>query len=163
MVAQTVSSEHCLVLLVNLMTMRDEFSKRAGLSASAILATLTILIFVVLQNYGPESVVRRFHRAAVADDLSSLAQTVLGDPTEAATVALKETVRGLAQSGYRYEFQRLERLDRRVFAYVSYHPPRPGPELIIRWVVDKPRRRWEINSNLSYRPVLPMPGQPNRG
>src|SRR5687767_10393182 len=43
-------------------------SRNHGWTASALLAVLTIAVFFVLQNYGPESAVRRFHDALLRRD-----------------------------------------------------------------------------------------------
>lgn len=133
--------------------MPEEFSRNKAIGASLILTVLTLTVFFILQDYGPESVIRRFHQAALEDDRAAISQTVMGGPDTPWAIKLQQSVRQLAREGYRYEFSRVIRLPRQVYVNVVYYPPGfpavNAPGVVFGWVVQKPQRRWEINPRLT--------------
>lgn len=132
-----------------------DHSRKAAVFSSAVLAVSTLGIFFGLQNYGPESVVRRFHRAATNGDLQTI-RTITNEPTQNfAVVQLVQEIQSLASQGYAYEFQRVQNVPRlRVtVVYVTYRPPRPGPVLTRPWIVGKRDQLWRVEAEATLDPM----------
>lgn len=114
--------------------------------AAAALAVITIFVFWVLQDYGPESAIRRFHDAVLNRDPVALAQVTaeaLNDPN---VVHLEQNVVQLAQAGANYRILRMDRGPRRVAAEVQYSLP-DGRTGTTMWVVVKQNRVWRVEAS----------------
>ncbi|MFY9233571.1 MAG: hypothetical protein WAO58_03835 [Fimbriimonadaceae bacterium] len=118
----------------------------SGWAAAALLGALTLAVFFILQNYGPESAVRRLHEAILRQDpgvFSQVVQEPLGsEPSQAVAAILVRLVP--AADSYK-----LVTMDRQVSeARLGMAYLRRG-RLIgsILWVVDKRgSRTWRINA-----------------
>ncbi len=117
-----------------------------GLASATVLAAVTLGTFAVFQNYGPESAVRRFHRAVATNDPSVIPQIVLTDPNGSAVQDLKRIVAGAVHGGADYRIVKSERSSEQVEMLALY----PGGLRIV-WVVTKKRGqdRWRINPYLT--------------
>lgn len=93
--------------------MARRIGAESGLAAAAILAALTIAVFFALQNYGPESAVRRLHEAFLRKDRAAFAQLLdepLDDPSVSGVILTLERIAPYADS------YRLESMERKVNA-----------------------------------------------
>lgn len=115
--------------------------------ASGLLAVLTLSVFWVLQYYGPESAIRRFHVATLSGDLDELQQVTAEDVGNPAVLALREKVYVIANAGGTFELGRMGLDGRSVAAEVRYRVPRLGI-LVTVWLVQKPANdsHWKINA-----------------
>ena len=112
--------------------------------SAGILALLTLGVFYVLQDYGPESAIRKFHVAAAAGDAGAL-QSVTQQPVRTQEVQiLAAKVRRLLGEGYRYQVLRMDRSPTQVRAAVVYTVG--NIELPEIWVVEKDGRSWKIDA-----------------
>ncbi|MCO5297764.1 MAG: hypothetical protein M9921_12985 [Fimbriimonadaceae bacterium] len=115
--------------------------------ASGLLAVLTLSVFWVLQYYGPESAIRRFHVATLSGDLAELQQVTSEDVGDPAVLSLREKVYLIAKAGGTFELGRMGLDGRSVTAEVRYRIPRLGI-LVTVWLVQKPPsdNHWKINA-----------------
>lgn len=114
------------------------------------LAILTFLVFASLQNFGPESTIRRFHVAIANRDIKLLQSTLAQDVSNQDVAELIGWTRPLLQSGYSYRIQRMDRQPSEVRAAVLYSRPRSFSQARI-WVVERRGRQWIIDASKSAR------------
>ncbi|RYG25512.1 hypothetical protein EON82_06870 [bacterium] len=116
-----------------------------GLVAAAVLAVVTLTVFGVFQNYGPESAVRRFHHAVAHNDLGEMAQVVTQGVDSTAVTQLVSIVKSaLAKGSGYYRILTSDRSERQVVMLARYEGARP-----IVWVVVKARDRWRVDPYLT--------------
>ena len=125
-----------------------------GLVAALLLALLTVAVFWVLQDYGPESALRKFHRAAVNHNRRELLETVAPNSYRQNVEALAYTVDSYARSGARYQLKNVERENKRVWAEVAYLFPNRPIEFHIFWEVEKVPGGWKVNVNDTMQRIL---------
>lgn len=117
-----------------------------GMGAAATLAVVTLAVFGVFQNYGPESAVRRFHHAVANGDARELAQVIEGSANTSAVRDLSRFVdEALRASGANYQIVTSDRTPTQVDMLARYEGRPP-----IVWVVVKDRDRWRIDPYLTY-------------
>ena len=109
-----------------------------GWVSGAVLAGLTLGIFYVLQDYGPESAIRRFHRAISSQpvNVQELAQVTQQEVGQGVVSQLVQTVLAIDPTAQRYQLRRMDRSPRQVRAEVAYLTP-PGYVVVLPWVVRK--------------------------
>ncbi|MGV3614879.1 MAG: hypothetical protein ACO1SV_06050 [Fimbriimonas sp.] len=125
--------------------METRLRRGARIGAAALLATVTLGVFYVLQDYGPESAIRRFHRAVQARDSGELAR-VTEQPIDSPEV--QELIRWVDQTsrfGARYQLLRVERQRREVYAALDYTAPN-GENYATVWVVEKKGETWKVDA-----------------
>jgi hypothetical protein len=120
------------------------FRPDPGFAAAAVLATVTLCVFGVFQNYGPESAVRRFHHAAAHDDLGEMAQLVTQDVHSSAVTQLVGIVKRALTGGTGYRILTSDRSDKQVVMLAKYESTPP-----IVWVVVKESGSWRIDPYLT--------------
>jgi hypothetical protein len=114
--------------------------------AAGVLALLTIAVFYSLQDYGPESAIRRFHAAIVRGDREEL-QRVTEQKLDSQNVArLAVQVQAFMQEGFRYQLLRMQRSPSQVRAAVVYTAPDHQVFPMI-WVVEKTGRVWKVDAD----------------
>ena len=131
--------------------------------AALLLATLTISVFWALQNSGPESVLRRFHRAAVNGDFQELAEVVSPDSTPQAVRILQYGVADYARMGARYQMLRMKRSPRLVQATVAYVLPNRQMVPTMTWIVEKRGTQWKVNADKTLSVLAQAFASPTRG
>ncbi|HLO98887.1 MAG TPA: hypothetical protein VK171_09865 [Fimbriimonas sp.] len=144
---------------------------KASLLPAALLALIVIFTFGSLQNYGPESTVRRFHtsltniqksqlenRGIPANEWARLRSSLVedvgatpGSGTDQYAKLLVERVYDQYRIGATYSLARMDRHPREVRIAVVYAPP-GMPQSTIVWVVTKPSgsREWKINARKTF-------------
>lgn len=119
-----------------------------GLLAACILAVLTLGAFFILQDYGPDSAVRRFHEALRRGDPAEL-QQVVDEPISDQTVQyVCAFVKPLLQEGDQIQLARTDRQGDQDDVVVVYRRPN-GQTLAIVWIVDRRASIWKINARLT--------------
>lgn len=144
---------------------------KASLLPATLLALIVMFTFGSLQNYGPESTLRRFHtsllniqRAQVAGQgipanewarlRSSLVEDIGARPgtgTDEYSTMLVARVYDQYRIGATYSLARMDRHPREVRIAVVYAPP-GLPQSTIVWVVTKPTgsREWKISARKTF-------------
>lgn len=128
--------------------MKKVASRSASWAAAATLSVFTLGVFYLLQDYGPQSVLRRFHHGVRTGDLQEIQGTIeqpLDDPN------VREIVPAVHQFLLYGEPTTvgMERDLRRGAAQVNvvdmYEGPAGERKFPIVWVVEKRDRLWRIN------------------
>lgn len=126
--------------------MADLGKRMTGWLAALLLSALTLSVFAVLQNYGPESAVRRFHEAAVNRNAEQLRRVSVRDLQDMPTRYLTFRVDELIRSGTRIQIRRTIREPRRVLVEVRYFFP-GGGQTSLWWHVERqPNGEWRVNA-----------------
>lgn len=120
------------------------FRRDPGFAAAAVLATVTLSVFGVFQNYGPESAVRRFHHAVAHDDRGEMAQLVTQGIDSSAVTQLVTIVKRALAGGTGYRILTSDRSDKQVVMLAKYESTPP-----IVWVVVKQPGGWRIDPYLT--------------
>ncbi len=113
--------------------------------AAAILAAITLVTFAVFQDYGPQSAIRRFHRAVLRKDGAEANQLLAGGLNSPEGQALVNFVDEIARSSNSYEIVGMRRDRGAVVASVEYHMPN-GMAASRVWYVRKQGGEWKIDA-----------------
>jgi hypothetical protein len=117
----------------------------ARIGAALALSFVTLSVFYVLQDYGPESAIRRFHRAVRIGDSNDLARVTeqpIGSPPVQELIAWVNQMNFI---GARYQLLRVERQPREVYAALAYVAPNNENYATV-WVVEKRGTSWKIDA-----------------
>lgn len=139
-----------------------------SLTVAAILAALTLGVFWILRDFGPESALRRFHQAALNGRVADL-QAVTVEPVVSPSV--KELVasvqRTFQRGGQPPRVARTERMPRLVRSVLLYQV---GGDVFVPavWVVRREKAGWKVSASetllatraLSQPEVTPKPAVP---
>lgn len=131
---------------------------RSAILAAILLSLGVLSLFVRLQEYGPESAIRRFHQAvALGPKGDAQLQRVTVQKVESDDVRYLENAVVEATAGGRNRFRilRTDRTPTQVRAVVAY--TRPVGPLYLVWVVDRVGRNWRVNATQTTL-LLPQPG-----
>lgn len=120
--------------------------RASSLVPAIALAVLTLAVFWVLQDYGPESAIRRFHDAVLSRDALALAQVTEDDLNDLPTQRLIQNVLLLGEKGATYRILGMQRETRRVAAEVQYNLP-DGKSGRTIWIVVKRNRVWKVEAS----------------
>ena len=129
----------------NLPLVAQRLRKMAKVGAATTLAVVVLGVFFVLQDYGPESAIRRFHRAVQVGDVRELARVTKQPISSRAVADLSGWVQQMRHVGARYRLLRVDRQPREVYAALEYVLP-DGQTYPTVWVVEKPRETWQIDA-----------------
>jgi hypothetical protein len=158
---------------------REKTGPWSYLSAAA-LASLTLFVFWALQNYGPESTVRRFHtvvsrictylppdqpydpRFLKPQDLAELAAlTGNAQNTESLASLIDGITRPMIYAKTSYSIPLTDyKTNRQTLVVVMYRSPAGGQNSAV-FVVGKPKRTWIIDSKWTALLLRSLNPQPN--
>lgn len=117
-----------------------------GWLTAILLSLVTLFVFGTLRDYGPDSVVRKFHLAATDRNPNLVAQYVTPDFDSASTQELWANVSWmLGQPSTTYEIQRVIRQPGKAAVVVSYQFS-GGDKRALIWVVVRNRGVWQIDT-----------------
>lgn len=121
------------------------------LSAAA-LAVVTIFAFYVFQDFGPQSVIRRFHIDVAREDWKDINLITKEDmPRE--TRAMVRFVQQMVINNASYEIVSLRRLHREVLAAVEYRLPN-GAGVGVVWHVSQTSSDWRVDCKATLAGML---------
>lgn len=123
--------------------------KSQSLLAAIALSTLTLSVFALSANRGPESAVRRFHQALLEGDHAMVVNLMEDGEQESGRYLRLQIASALAQ-GVQIQLRRVTTEGRLSYVDVIYLS---GNRLVgaIRLVVRKPGNRWMINAGESLK------------
>ncbi len=125
--------------------------KPTAILAAAALAAAVLGLFLRLQEYGPESALRKFHQAVERRSLPDLQRVTLEDVNAPEVRFLAERVAGdLALGGNRFRILRTDRTPTEVRAVVGYSLPGGLTNLKV-WVVERQGRAWKVSADATVR------------
>lgn len=116
---------------------------------AVVLATLTLSVFAMLQNYGPESTLRHFFELISSRDKEGLDRILApsgrsADNLNPQEAALVREVSYIATANGEYRILRLRRSSRYSEALVEYDLP-DGASRLTTWVIKRPVNRWTVD------------------
>jgi hypothetical protein len=127
--------------------------------ASSVLAALTLFVFGVLQDYGPEATLRRFHQAAVravaTNDWREIAylsyqpDSKQGTPTDSTRIVARGAAALVNTSQGKFQLYAMSRRQDRAAAVVTYRVPanpyayNPVP---FPWILRRSERVWKVDT-----------------
>jgi hypothetical protein len=121
-------------------------ARESSLLPAVVLAAFTLGVFYVLQNYGPESAVRRFHSAVAADDANALAAVTAQDVRSPEVRALILQVQRIPAEFRHVQFSSGWRGHRQVVIVAEYGSAR-GYKVYLPWLVRKINtRNWRVDA-----------------
>jgi len=112
----------------------------------AVLSLLTLSVFYVLQDYGPESAIRRFHDAVVRGDGIELQRVTAEDIRSPSVILLARDVKNFLVDGT-YQLSRMERSQNQVQAAVVYRAKGSAELFPMIWIVEKRGSVWKVNAD----------------
>ena len=137
---------------------------RSAVVAAAVLAVAVLGLFLRLQEYGPESALRKFHQAIARGSLTDLQRVTAEDVRAPAVQSLARGVASImVTSNNRFRILRTDRTPNQVRAVVAYTLPQGPPQYVV-WVVDRRGRSWRVSvegtvrvmeDGLGFRPQSP--------
>lgn len=113
--------------------------------ASAVLAAITLGVFYVVRDYGPESAIRRFQFAVLSRDTNALGAVTLQPLNDPSVQHLVTSVEMLTQRGANYQILQMNRGPDAVVAAVQYTLSN-GESAPTYWVVVKQNRTWKVDT-----------------
>lgn len=114
--------------------------------AAAVLALITLGVFSVLQDYGPESAIRRFHAAVMQEDAIELQTVTEQNVRTPAVRELAGQVHSFLTQG-NYQLLRMERSPLQVRAAVVYTSRLTHEQFPMIWVVEQRNHVWRVDAN----------------
>ena len=117
-----------------------------GWLTAILLSLVTIFVFGSLQNYGPDSTVRKFHQAAAELDRNGAAALVAPDFDSSATQDLWTSLTSLLANGRtEYQITHYQRKANQAAIVVRYRFPN-GEARTLVWVVSRIEGKWKIDT-----------------
>lgn len=157
----TGSRAECSVAEGIFRAMPPRHSTSASIVASLALAAVTLAVFFVLQDYGPESTLRRFHEAILQRDAETVNDVTVGGLKDPPTEQEVSNIYGYLQRGARYRLLGTDHRGRWVGAEVQYIFP-SGRTATYYWVIVKRGPQWKVDAEATER-LMSMPPQGTLG
>ena len=129
----------------NLRPVEERRKRLWAYGAGAALTFLVLYVFYRLQDYGPESAVRRFHVDVQRQDWRDLTRVTLEPLGSAEPQALMALVNQYVFRGASYKLLAMQRSPEQVRAVVEYSFP-TGDKLLFPWIIEKTGRSWRVNT-----------------
>jgi hypothetical protein len=124
--------------------------RRGAPFTASIFAILVLAVFWVLQDYGPESTVRRFNQDIRDGHLDDTAGLTLEGPMTYDAEGLRSYTGMLLRYGGTYRIISMQRSPHKVVAIALYSFPN-GDQRPFYWVVYNLQNRWQISAGESLR------------
>jgi hypothetical protein len=132
----------------------------SAIVTSAILVALTVSVFAKLRDYGPESTLRRFHVAALSNDLATMNATIKEGSNEGNVYWLRGFLRELSRQGTLPRIIGQRGDVNSVAVEVAYILPNTTQGMVMVWKVDRVGRTWKINVDKTAQAIRESMGQP---
>lgn len=125
--------------------------KPGAVVVAAVLAFGVLGLFLRLQEYGPESALRKFHQAIERRSLGDLQRVTREDVRSPEVQSLVARVGYyMAVGGNRFRILRTDRTPNEVRAAVAYPLP-GGPSPFVVWIVRRDGRTWKVDADATSR------------
>lgn len=133
-----------------------------GWLSAALLSLVTLFVFGSLRNYGPDSVVRKFHMAALERNWRAATPLVDPDFDSEPTAELWVNLNAiLGQYGASYDIQNVQRKPNEAVLVVRYQTPEGERRLI--WVVTRKSGVWKIDTRRTTLAARALTNAPTYG
>lgn len=118
-----------------------------NLVAASVLAVLTLSVFYLLREFGPESAVRKFHRAVLSRNYAQLNEVIHSETDPVELDYLASRVWNFAATDGRFQIRSLQRSTDQVTAEVEYSFPNRALVVTTFWVITRESSAWKVNVN----------------
>lgn len=125
--------------------MRDFLTKYGSVASALVLTVLTLSVFALSRDRGPESTVIRFHRAIFEGDESAVIRE-LTDPQNEAGKQLRSEIKKVLGLGAQVQLGRVYTEGRLSYVDVVYVVNGNQMVAALRYVVKKNDLRWQIDA-----------------
>lgn len=123
--------------------------KYATYGSAVVLSLLTLVVFAYSKDQGPESAVRRYHQAVLNQNPLELKKLETG--SEANSRQLPIFVGQLFSQSESISLGRVQKNGRRAYVDVIYRLSNERGIMALRFVVDKPDLKWQVQSDETVR------------
>jgi hypothetical protein len=135
---------------------------------AVVLTALVLFVFSTLQNYGPESAVRRFHEGILRRDMREINEVTMpanSHQEEGEVNAMARLIYGRLNQSRRIRLQDMQRSPKAIIVTVLYYTPDGAPlgnapyvavKTQLGWRVDV-HRTWQLWNSM-FRPVTTSQG-----
>lgn len=121
-----------------------------GILASALLALLTLTVFYVLRDYGPESAIRKYNEAVINGDIVGLDQISTQPDSSPSGGWLHDQVRDFLAAGGRLHLDRMERNPAQNIDVASVRYVFPNQQVRgFLFVVTKQDHLWKVSPQMT--------------
>ena len=125
--------------------------RASAAAAAAVLALGVLGLFLRLQEYGPESALRKFHQAIERRSLPDLQRVTIEDVRSPEVQNLVARVGAyMAVGGNRFRILRTDRTPNEVRAAVAYPLPNGATPFVV-WIVERQGRTWRVSADATSR------------
>lgn len=131
----------------NLRPMGTRTKRLWGYGAAAAMSLITLGVFARLQDYGPESAIRRFHVDLMNDNAGDLRQVTTQRLDSKNVYWLEKQVSSALLSNARYQIAQMDRTPDEVRAVLVYEFPNSPVQEFLVWVVDRSGRSWRVDAD----------------
>ncbi len=118
----------------------------ASYLSAAALAVVTLFVFGTLQDYGPESAIRRFHHAIATNNPDELQQVTEQPLSSKSVQSIYQAAGQFVVRGIPYRIMKMDRDKGEVRAAVVYSLGN-GKQAAVVFVVDKINHAWKIDAD----------------
>lgn len=118
--------------------------------AAAVLAVLTLFTFYVFRDFGPQSVLRKFHIDIARQDWKDLEYVTL-DPNSPATKELVSFVQQAVRVNASFEIVGVKRQGKVMLVVVEYRVPNSRVPDNWTWVVRQTSSDWRVDCEATLR------------
>jgi len=120
--------------------------------SALVLACLTLGVFYVFQDFGPESAIRRFNEACIRNNDDELQSVIAENFQRNNVLLLKQQLRTWYENGATMQLAEMERSEKEVRAAVLFTiPPNQdyplGTQWAMIWVVTRRGKFWLVDAN----------------
>jgi hypothetical protein len=113
--------------------------------AAVLLSTLTLGVFAIQANSGPENTVRRFHEGVLRNNPKEVAAFLVQPIEDYSSQVLVRRLQSLAQLGATMDVTRIVRQQNRAIVDVRY-TLQNGQIITMLWVTQLDRGVWKVNA-----------------
>lgn len=131
--------------------------------SALLLSVVTLAVFGLLQDHGPESALRKFHVAAVNRDQKGLLDVIDVNTDPNFVMQLQQNVYTVARMGGRYEMRQIMRGQGTAIALVIYSIPRRNQEIAQMWALKRERGKWRIDADATRQHMFAFQGPDGAG
>lgn len=124
--------------------------------AAAVLAVVTVFTFYVFRDFGPQSVLRKFHIDVVRQDWADIPLIATEGVDSPATKQMIAFVQDLARRNASFEIVRMQRQGNHMLTGVEYRLPN-GLGVGVVWYIRQTERDWRVDTGATARQLFRGP------
>jgi hypothetical protein len=115
---------------------------------AGVLAALVLFVFATLQNYGPESAVRRFHEAVLERNQTEVDDVILHPANAGEVSKIEKVIWDALSQGAHIRLHDLSRTPTKVTVTVIYHAGDQSGYQV--WATQKTSNGWKVDIHRTW-------------